>query len=97
LDKHVEAAKLFAGALRGSGDRSLIRHVELERVGVRVNFPSRSRAALEIARPHQHREAVRREILCDLKTDSLISSGDQGDRFFLHGSDAQHRCGESGL
>jgi hypothetical protein len=44
----------------------------------------RSLAALEIARPDQHSEGVRREILCDLKTDSLISPGDQGDGFVLH-------------
>jgi hypothetical protein len=28
---------------------------------------------------------VCREFLCDLKTDSLISPGDQGDRLVLHG------------
>jgi hypothetical protein len=31
----------------------------------------------------EHGEAVRREILCDLKTDSFVSPG-QGDGFVLH-------------
>ena len=84
VDEHVEAAKLLADALRRGGDRSLIRHVELERAGVRPNLLGRSLAALEIARPDQHSEAVCHEILCDLKTDSLISPGDQGDGFVLH-------------
>jgi hypothetical protein len=84
VDEHVEAAKLVADALRRGGDRSLIRHIELERMGVRPNLLGRGLAALEIARPDQHSEAVCREILCDLKTDSLISPGDQGDRFVLH-------------
>ncbi len=84
LDEHVETAKLLANALRRGGDRSLNRHVELERVGVRPDLPGRGLAALEIARPDQHSEAVRGEILCDLKTDSLIRPGDQGDGFILH-------------
>src|SRR5260370_23094114 len=68
---------------RRGGDRSLIRHIELERACVRPNLLGRSLAALEIARPDQHSEAVCREILCDLKTDSLISPGDQVDRFVV--------------
>src|SRR5229473_7438755 len=84
VDEHVEAAKFLADALRRSGDRSLIRHVELERASVRPNLLGRSLAAREIARPDQHSEAVCREIHCDLKTDSLISPGDQGDGFVLH-------------
>ena len=54
-------------------------------MGVRPNLLGRGLAALEIARPDQHGEAVRHEILCDLKTDSLIGPGDQGDGFVLHG------------
>src|SRR5260370_4228819 len=69
---------------RRGGDRSLIRHIELERAGVRPTLVGRSLAAREIARPDQHSETVCREILCDLKTDSLISPGDQGDGFVLH-------------
>ena len=85
VDEHVEAAKLLADALRRGGDRSLIRHVELERVGVRPDLLGRGLAPLEIARPDQHGEAVRCEILCDLKSDPLIGPGDQGDGFILHG------------
>jgi hypothetical protein len=48
------------------------------------NLLGRSLAALEIARPDQHSEAVCYEILCDLKTDSLISPGDEGDGFVMH-------------
>ncbi len=47
LDEYVEAAKLLADALCRGGDRSPIRHVELERNGARPNLPSRSLAALE--------------------------------------------------
>jgi hypothetical protein len=72
VDEHVEAAELLADALRRGGDRSLICHVELERAGVSVDRLGRSLAALETARSDQHSEGVRREILCDLKTDSLI-------------------------
>ena len=39
---------------------------------------------LEVARPDEHCKAVRREILCDLKTDSLVGPGDQSDRVVLH-------------
>ena len=53
-------------------------------MGVRPNLLGRSLAALEIARPDQHSEAMCHEILCDLKTDALIRPGDQGDRFVLH-------------
>ena len=38
----------------------------------------------EVARPDEHGEAVRREILRDLKTDSFVGPGDQGDGFVLH-------------
>src|ERR1700735_3071848 len=51
---------------------------------VRPNLLGRCLAAIEIARPDQHSEAVCYEILRDLKTASLISPGDQGDRFVLH-------------
>jgi hypothetical protein len=85
LDEHVKAAKFLADALRRSGDRRLVRHVELERAGVRPDLPGRGLAAYEIARPDQHSEAVAYEILCDLKADSLIGPGYQGDGFVLHG------------
>jgi hypothetical protein len=86
LDENVEAAELVADALCRGGDRSPIRYVELERVGVPPNLLGGSLAALEIARPHKHSEAVCHEILRDLQTYSLISSGDQGDGFVPHGN-----------
>src|ERR1700733_16209251 len=70
--------------LRRGGDRSLIRHVELERMGVRPDLLGRSLAARKIARPDQHSEALRCEILRDLKSDPLVGPGDQGDGFILH-------------
>ncbi len=80
------SADLTLDALNCGGDGGQIRDVELERAGVSVDRPGRSIAVLEIARPEQHSEAVRREILRNLKTDSLISPGDQGDGFALHGN-----------
>ena len=62
----------------------MIRHVEPERDGARPNLPGRGLAALEIARPDQHSDAVRHEFLCNLKSDSLIGSRDHGDAFVLH-------------
>jgi hypothetical protein len=35
-------------------------------------------------RPDQHSDAVRHELLCDPKSDSLVGPGDQGDAFGLH-------------
>src|SRR5579871_4536698 len=40
----------------------------------------------EIARPDQHSEALRHEFLRDLKSDSLIAPGYQGDAFVSHSS-----------
>ena len=37
----------------------------------------------EIARPDQHRDAVRHEFLSDLKSNSLIGPGYQGDAFVI--------------
>ena len=53
-------------------------------MGVRPYLLGRSLAARQIARPDQHGETVFHEFLCDLKTDSLISPGDQSDGFILH-------------
>ena len=77
-------AKFLADAFRRGGDRNPIRHVELERDGARTNLLCRSLAAREIARADQHREAVRHEFLCDLKSDSLIGPGDQRHAFVSH-------------
>jgi hypothetical protein len=51
VDEHVETAKLVADALCGVGDRSLVRHVELEHACVRPDLAGRGLTALEIARP----------------------------------------------
>jgi hypothetical protein len=48
----------------------------MEGMRVRSGLPGRGLAAIEIARSNQHREVMRHEILCDLKTNSLIGSGD---------------------
>jgi hypothetical protein len=85
LDEHVEAAKLVADARRRGGDRSLIRHVELERMGVSLDRPGRVLPARQIARTRQDSEVFRSQILCDLKADPLVGPRDQGDRFVLHG------------
>jgi hypothetical protein len=85
LDEYVEVAKLPADTLRRRGDRSPIRHVELERDGARPYLLGGGLAAREIARPDQHSEAVCHEFLCDLKTDALISPGDECDAFIVHG------------
>ena len=63
---------------------ALIRDVELEGVDVRSDGLRGRLALLEIARTDEHGEAVRREILCDLKTNSLVGPGDQGDGFVVH-------------
>jgi hypothetical protein len=39
---------------------------------------------LEVARSDEHDAAVRRQIRCDLKTDSPVGSGDQDNWFVLH-------------
>jgi hypothetical protein len=49
LDEHVKTAKFLANAPRRGADRSLIRHVELQRIGVRPNLLGRGYATLEIA------------------------------------------------
>jgi hypothetical protein len=54
-------------------------------VGIRPDCPGRSLSAPRVARPDQHGEPVADHVLGDLKTDSLISPGDQGDGFVLHG------------
>jgi hypothetical protein len=85
LDEHVEATKLTANARRCGGDRSLICHVELKSVGVGPNLLGRDLAALEITRPNQHSQTMCGEIFCDLKTNSLVGTGDQSYGFVLHG------------
>jgi len=50
----------------------------------RSDLHGRGRAALEIARPDQHREAIRRELLCDVTANALIGPRDQGDACVWH-------------
>jgi hypothetical protein len=49
LDEHIETSKLVPNVLRRGDDRSLIRYVELEGVGVRADRVYRDLAALQIA------------------------------------------------
>ena len=79
IDQQVEAAKLLVDTLCRSGDRSLIRHVDLKGDGARTNLLCSRITTLEVARPHQHSDALCDEFLCYLETDALIGSGDQGD------------------
>jgi hypothetical protein len=48
---------------------------------------------LEVARSDEHGEAVRRQILGDLKTDSPVGPGDQGNWFVLHNKSPLDRAG----
>lgn len=50
--------------------------VELKSVGIHSHALRSHLPRLEIARPNKHSEAVRREILRDLETDSFVGSGD---------------------
>ena len=84
VHEHVETAELVPNALCRSGDGGLIRDVELEGAGIRSDALRGRFPMLEVARPDEHGEAVRREILRDLKTDSFVGPGDQGDGFVLH-------------
>ena len=84
VHEHVEAAKLIPDALRRGTNGSLIRDVELEGVGIRSDALRGRLTIFELARPDEHGEAARREILRDLKTDSFVGPGDQGDGFILH-------------
>jgi len=52
VDEHVQAAKLLAHTRRGDGNRGLIGHIELQRVGVAVDRLRRLRA-------DEHGEALR--------------------------------------
>jgi hypothetical protein len=41
---------------------------------------------IEVARPDEHGEAMRREVLRDLKAESPIGPGDEGDALVVHRS-----------
>jgi hypothetical protein len=71
---------ILPDAPRRGGDRGLIREVELEGAGVRSDAFRGRFPVLKVVRPHEHDEAVRHQILCDLKTDSFVCPGYQGDR-----------------
>lgn len=50
----------------------LIRDIELEGASARSDVPRGRLPAFEVARPDEHGEAVRPEILGDLKTDPFV-------------------------
>src|ERR1700677_4214033 len=81
---HAKTAKLVPDALRRGGDGVLIRDVELEGAGIQSDGLRCRLPTLEVACPDEHGEAVRREVLCDLKADSLVCAGDQSDRLVVH-------------
>jgi hypothetical protein len=55
VDEHVEAAKLLADALRRGGDRSLIRHVELQQ---RAAGQTQHKAVITVAMDRRGRTAA---------------------------------------
>lgn len=63
VHQHVETAKLVAYARRRGGDGALIGDVELDGTRVRPDALRGRLPILEVARPDEHGEAVRREIL----------------------------------
>ena len=91
VHQDVETAELVPDALCRGGDGGPIRDVELERASIRSDALRGRLPRPEVARPDEHGEAVRREILGDLKTDSFVGPGNQGDGFVLHGS-MPHSC-----
>jgi hypothetical protein len=48
---------------------------------------------LEVARSDERGEAARRQILCDLKTDSPVGASDQRNWFVLHNKSPLERAG----
>jgi hypothetical protein len=86
VHEYVETAELLPDAFLGGGDRGLIRDVGLEGADIRSDAFRGRLPVLKVARPDEHDEALCREALCDLKTDSFSSPGYQGDRFVLHGN-----------
>jgi hypothetical protein len=91
VDEHVEAAKLVADALRCGGDRSLIRHVELERAGVSLDQFGSLVSPREIARTDQDGEVLRGQFFLQSEADPLIGPCDQGDGFVLHNGGADNK------
>jgi hypothetical protein len=79
VHEQVETAELLSEALCGGGNGGLIRDVELEGAGIRSDALRGRLPMFEVARPDEHGEAARREILRDLKTDAFVGPGDQGD------------------
>src|SRR5262249_11686126 len=84
VHEHVETAELVSDALCRIGYGGVIRNVELEGASIRSDALRGRLPMLEAARPDEHGEGVPREILRDLKTDSFVGPGDQGDGFVLH-------------
>jgi hypothetical protein len=64
----------------------VIRDVELNRPGICSQTLRSQFAMTEIARAHEHGEALGCEIFRNLKTDSLVGSGHEGDGSIQHGN-----------
>lgn len=84
VHEHIKSAELVLDVLCRGGDGGLICDIDLKGAGIRSDALCGCLPILEVARPDKHGEAVCREILRDLKTDSFIGPGDQGDGVVLH-------------
>ena len=73
IDQHVEPPELLADALGRRVGGGLIGDVELEDSRIALDARRGLPPMLEVARSDEHGEAVRRQILGDLKTDSLLA------------------------
>jgi hypothetical protein len=91
VHQHVETAEFAGDPIGCGGDGALIRHVELKGVGVRADGLGGSLPSLQVPRPQEHGEPLRREILSDGETNALVGPGDNGDALVLHG-DVQCQC-----
>ncbi len=84
VHEHVETAELKADTLCRSVDGGLICDVELEGARVRSDAFRSLLPILKAARPNEYDEAMCREFFGNLKTDSFVGPGNQGDGFILH-------------
>jgi len=80
VDKDVETAKFLSDALCRGSNGGLLRDVELECAGILSDAFCGILPSFKGARPDQHGKAACCEFLCDLKTDSFVGPGNQGDR-----------------
>jgi hypothetical protein len=73
--------------------RPLIGDVKLEDSRIALDARRGAPSMLEVARSDEHGEALRRQILGDLKTDSPVGPGDQGNWFVLYDKSPLDRAG----